>query len=114
MKLCRSIASTLLGIAALCGLASPGQAQLQFVQQGSKLVGSGVVPSLGYSSYQGYAVAISADGNTAVSGGPFDNGSNGATWVFTRSGGVWNQQGSKLVGSGAAGTAIQGILFGDN
>ena len=29
---------------------------------------------------------------------------NGAAWVFTRSGGVWTQQGSKLVGTGAVGT----------
>jgi len=29
-------------------------------------------------------------------------------WIFTRSGGVWTQQGSKLIGSGAAGPANQG------
>ncbi len=35
-------------------------------------------------------------------GGPFDNYNGGvgvgAAWVFTRSGGVWTQQGTKLVG----------------
>ena len=33
---------------------------------------------------------------------------NGAAWVFTRSNGVWTQQGSKLVGSDAVGFARQG------
>src|SRR4029450_137761 len=32
----------------------------------------------------------------------------GAAWVYTRSGGVWTQQGSKLVGTGAIGSAAQG------
>jgi hypothetical protein len=50
---------------------------------------------------QGMSVALSADGNTAIVGGPSDNRTTGAAWVFTRSGGVWAQQGSKLVGSGA-------------
>ena len=55
---------------------------------------------------QGCSVALSADGNTAIVGGPVDNDSStGAAWVFTRSGGVWTQQGSKLVGTGAVGTA---------
>jgi hypothetical protein len=35
---------------------------------------------------------------------------SGAAWVYTRSGGVWTQQGNKLVGSGAVGfDAQQGI-----
>jgi hypothetical protein len=66
-------------------------------QQGSKLVGTGAAGA----SEQGTAVALSADGNTAVVGGPGDNRYTGAAWVFTRSGGVWTQQGSKLVGTGA-------------
>lgn len=37
----------------------------------------------------GRAVAISADGNTAVVGGPRANGFAGAAWVFTRSGSEW-------------------------
>ena len=32
----------------------------------------------------------------------------GAAWVWTRSGGVWTQQGTKLVGTGAVGDADQG------
>jgi uncharacterized repeat protein (TIGR01451 family) len=69
-----------------------------WTQQGGKLVGTGW---LGYSE-QGGSVALSADGNTAIVGGPADNNFAGAAWVFTRSGGVWTQQGSKLVGTGAA------------
>jgi hypothetical protein len=51
-------------------------------QQGSKLVGTGALGS----AEQGYSVALSADGNTAIVGGPSDSSSVGATWVFTRSG----------------------------
>jgi len=75
-----------------------------WTQQGSKLVGSGAVGT----AYQGQSVAISADGNTAIVGGHYDNSNAGAAWVYTRSGGVWSQQGSKLVGTGAVGTAYQG------
>ncbi len=73
-------------------------------QQGAKLVGTGSVGT----AFEGYSVAVSADGNTAVVGGNSDNGGVGAAWVFTRSGGVWSQQGAKLVGTGAAGLAFQG------
>jgi hypothetical protein len=54
-------------------------------------------------------VSLSVDGNTAIVGGEFDNSSAGAAWVWTRSGGVWTQQGTKRVGSGAVGSAGQGI-----
>ncbi|MFI5165188.1 MAG: WD40 repeat domain-containing protein [Thermoanaerobaculales bacterium] len=73
-------------------------------QQGNKLVGTGAVGTAG----QGWSVTISADGNTAIVGGLLDNSKAGAVWVFTRSGGVWSQQGNKLVGTGAVGTAEQG------
>ena len=79
-------------------------AAAQFSQQGSKLVGSGAA---GYAA-QGSSVAISADGNTTIVGAPLDDSGRGAAWVYTRSGGVWSQQGSKLVGSGAVGAAYQG------
>ena len=72
--------------------------------QQSKLAGTGVVGSAG----QGWSVALSDDGNTAIVGGPFDTSNTGAAWVFNRSGGVWTQQGNKLVGSGAVGNARQG------
>jgi len=80
-------------------------AAAQFTQQGGKLVASGAVGA----AEQGWSVAISADGNTAIVGGARDNSLLGAAWVFTRSGGVWTQQGSKLVGSGAVGAAEQGF-----
>ena len=70
----------------------------------AELVGTGAVGS----GEQGQSVALSGDGNTAIVGGPGDN-SGGAAWVFTRSNGVWTQQGSKLVGVGWAGDAEQGI-----
>jgi hypothetical protein len=76
-------------------------AAAQYTQQGSKLVGVGAVGP----AHQGYSVAVSADGNTAIVGGPYDDSGAGAAWVFTRSGGQWSQEGGKLVGSGAAGIA---------
>ena len=77
----------------------------QFIQQGPKLVGTGADGK----ATQGTAVAVSADGNTAIVGGAADNGQLGAAWVYTRSGGVWTQQGDKLVGALAVGPAFQGI-----
>ncbi len=119
----------------------------------------------GWNRRQGFSVALSADGNTAIVGGPCDNSTSGrrgsspaaavsgpsraaswsapaqleppskaspsrcrptatppswaglattadagAAWVFTRSGGVWTQQGSKLVGTGAVGNARTRLL----
>src|SRR6202011_2818109 len=71
------------------------------------LVGAGAAPSATGIDGQGIIVAISADGNTAITGAPQDNGAIGAAWVFTRSNGTWSQQGAKLVGSGAVGVARQ-------
>jgi hypothetical protein len=34
------------------------------------------------SAQQGYSVSLSADGNTAIVGGPYDNSVTGAAWVF--------------------------------
>lgn len=75
-----------------------------WTQQGTKLVSSGAMGN----AIQGTSVCLSGDGNTAIVGGPFDNNTDGAVWVWTRSGGVWTQQGGKLVGSGAVGNAQQG------
>jgi hypothetical protein len=74
-------------------------------QQGKKLVGTGAVGK----ARQGMSVALSADGNTAIVGGWSDNSKTGAAWVFIRNGGVWTQQGKKLVGSDAVGSARQGM-----
>lgn len=46
----------------------------------------------------GTSVALSADGNTAIIGGPGDNGGLGAAWIFRRSGG-WAQAFSKMLGA---------------
>ncbi|HYW47781.1 MAG TPA: hypothetical protein VE959_33240 [Bryobacteraceae bacterium] len=78
-------------------------AHAQFTQQGSKLVGAGATTA----AFQGDAVALSGDGNTLVVGGYGDNNGLGALWVFTRSNGVWSQQGNKLTGTGAVGTTPQ-------
>ena len=89
------------------GLLSSLQLALgQFTQQGSKLLGTGTV---GLAS-QGWSVALSGDGNTAIMGGRDDHSSTGAAWVFTRNNAdVWSQQGSKLVGTDAVGKAGQGM-----
>lgn len=84
-----------------------------WTQQGSKLVGTGASGQ----ANQGTAVALSADGNLALAGGPFDAfagatgarfGGTGATWAFTRSNGVWTQQGNKLIGAGSVSSAASG------
>jgi hypothetical protein len=46
--------------------------------------------SIGNSAF-GASVALSADGNNVVAGGPLDNGNIGAAWTFNRSAGVWSQ-----------------------
>ena len=103
LALGKAIAPVLVFGALLCA-AQPALAQ--FTQQGPKLFGSGAVGA----ADQGQSVALSADGNTAIVGGFGDNAGNGAAWFYTRSGGVWSQQGAKLVGSGAVGAADQGHL----
>jgi hypothetical protein len=93
-------ASAVLGMVFLAHAAAA-----QFTQQGSKLVGTGAVGA----ARQGTSVAISADGTTAIIGGQRDDSGAGAAWVFTRSGGVWSQQESKLVGTGTVGNAYQHV-----
>ena len=68
--------------------------------QGGKLVGTGGTAT----ANQGMSVALTPDGNTAAVGGGSDNSLKGAVWVYTRTGGVWSPQGSKL--TGPTGSAI--------
>jgi hypothetical protein len=75
-----------------------------WTQQGAKLTADDETGTGGF----GISVALSSDGNTALVGGSADHVDAGAVWVFTRSGTTWTQQGSKLVGTGAAGAAFQG------
>jgi len=78
-----------------------------WAQQGPKLVGSGTcgLPTMGN------AVALSADGNTALVAGFFDC-DKGAVWTFARSGSTWSQQGSKLRASGEIGKGFFGSSIG--
>jgi hypothetical protein len=78
-----------------------------WTQQGPKLRGSGAAGA--YGAQQGKSVSLSADGNTALIGGYNDSVGRGAVWVFVRTGTTWAQQGNKLVGTGAAGQAQQGL-----
>src|SRR5204863_4270271 len=98
----RRIALRLAMTAAVLAGALPAQAGT--FAQGPKLVGTGAVGN----AVQGDSVALSSDGNTAIVGGSSDNSNAGAAWVFTRSAGIWTQQGAKLVGTGAVGNARQG------
>jgi hypothetical protein len=74
-----------------------------FIQQGSKLTGTGEIET----GNLGWSVALSADGDTALVGAPTDAGAIGAAWVFTRSGTSWTQQ-AKLTGAGEVGAASFG------
>jgi uncharacterized protein YjbI with pentapeptide repeats len=69
-----------------------------WTQQGSRLApnDAAIFPEFGSS------VALSHDGNTALIGGP-DNYPDGASWVFTRSGATWTQQGPRLTPNDASG-----------
>jgi len=98
----RSLLMVTVLVGAVVGIAA--QALAQFTQQGPKLVSTLPVGS----PEQGYSVALSADGNTALIGGPLDS-PGGAAWMFSRNNGVWTQQGQKLVGDGANGPAAQGF-----
>jgi hypothetical protein len=86
----------------------PTPTQAQFSQQGPKLVGTGAV----FVAEQGTSASLSADGNTAIVGGFDDDNGVGAAWVYTRSAGVWSQQGQKLVATDAIGPygAAQGCF----
>jgi hypothetical protein len=80
-------------------LVSAAAANAQYIQQTKLSSTSG--PGLGVS------VAVSADGSTAIVGGPLYNNQAGAAWVFARSNGTWVQQ-AQLVASDASGIEHQG------
>ena len=80
-----------------------------WAQQGNKLTGSEESGSGGFGEGAfGASVALSAEGDTALIGGPADTNESGAAWVFTRSGVVWSQQGPKLT----AGEGVNGYYAG--
>lgn len=111
-----SVALDALGTTALVGSAAYGSSvggafvyvrsqSGTWAQEGTALVGTGNSGNSG----QGIAVALSADGNTAMIGGSADDSSKGAVWVFAREGTSWSQVGTKLVTSDATGIAQFGI-----
>jgi hypothetical protein len=80
-----------------------------FVQLGEKLAVAGESGLGGFGS----AVAISADGTTAIVGAPGDAGGRGAAWVFTREGSTWTQQSEKLTdGEVTGGSLPEPTAFG--
>ena len=70
-----------------------------WTQQGAKLTGGEEIGE----AHFGYSLALSANGNTALIGGPHDDGDRGAEWVFTREGAGWTQEGVKLTAGVAGG-----------
>ena len=75
-----------------------------FLQQGEKLTSTEMTEH----AEQGYSVALSANGDTALIGARGYNGLAGATWVYVRSGSTWTEQ-AKLVGAGGSVIAEQGF-----
>lgn len=68
----------------------------------------------GHGAGFGGAVALSADGSTALVGGELDDNGAGSAWVFTRSGSTWTQQGPKLKSTPPSGRFGQAVaLSGD-
>jgi hypothetical protein len=72
-------------------LCSPASAQI--VQQAAFPVPTGTAAF-------GWAVAISADGNTAIVGAPYEDDYMGGAYIYNRVNGVWTET-AHLVGSGA-------------
>jgi hypothetical protein len=66
----------------------------------TKIIGTGNTGN----SKQGTSVSLSSDGTILASGGPFDNSSIGATWIFKNISSVWTQI-NKLIGTGNLGAA---------
>jgi hypothetical protein len=80
------------------------------------------------SSYFGWSVSLSGDGNTALVSSNADNSSRGSAYIFTRSGTSWSQQqkiaasdgaqsdqfGQKVSLSSDGNTAIVGVIFDDD
>lgn len=93
----------------LCGFPAGRAAALSleadpFLQQGEKLTSTEMTEH----AEQGYSVALSANGDTALIGARGYDGLAGATWVYVRSGSTWSEQ-AKLVGAGGGAIAEQGF-----
>jgi hypothetical protein len=57
---------------------------------------------------QGNSVSLSADGRVIIVGGSGDDSNKGAVWVYRKTGANWVQQGAKVKGNSAVGSAKQG------
>ncbi len=104
---CRNYSMTITAIVLLEFIAG-NPAHGQYIQQGVKLLGAGVVGAAG----RGSSVAVSQHGNAALVGGPGDNNRTGAMWFYTRTNGVWTIGGTKIVPSGAAVGHFFGVSVG--
>jgi len=71
-------------------------ATAQFSPQGSKLTPIPEPVETSDRFFFGQSVAIAADGNIALVGGPADSNDIGAAWVFVRDNGNWTKQ-AKLI-----------------
>jgi hypothetical protein len=102
MLLCVLVGVALLQVnAASAGFASSSDPLLQ---QGGKLTSGEVENEAGF----GTSAALSADGSTLLIGGPQDSGSQGAAWMFVRSGASWTRQGPKqTAGEASEGGALE-------
>ncbi len=102
------VCALILGVAAVPA-AALSLKENPFLQQAGPLASSEVTEL----AEQGYSVALSANGDTAIVGGPDYKETNpgevfrGAAWVYVRSGSTWTQQ-AKLVGLESSGDAQQG------
>lgn len=66
-----------------------------------EVIDTNPVRPVGFSSDtdQGYSSSVSVGGNVFVTGGPLDNITQGAVWVYRRDRFLWNQDGNKIVPS---------------
>lgn len=72
-----------------------------WIQQGTKLIGTGYVLGVGNAIGIGASVSLSGDGLTLFVGGSTDSGGIGAVWeyIFDTNAQVWNQLSTKFVAS---------------
>lgn len=68
--------------------AKTGPSTVKLLPEGPKLVAEDEVAAGRF----GRSVALSADGSTAIVGGPRESAKIGAAWIFARSGATWTQQ----------------------
>ena len=103
--LAAGVLAPLFGSGQLAAAASPGQvlAEQQKIAPTDELE-----PNAGFGEG---GEALSADGNTALTGGPFEHHQAGAAWVYSRTGTTWDEQ-QKIVPTDAKGP--YGSFFGAN